>query len=75
MIKLNSPLGEVYLRPTEILAVMPERGRPGCSLIYTVLFPDGLSVDMGADKIVEIIMSSEYYLEECEIEIEDDEEE
>jgi len=76
MIKLQTPLGEFYVRPTEIIAVAPERNRPGCSLIYTSLFPDGLSVDMSTLEIVGLIFDAEAE-EEFEIEFtpEDEEEE
>lgn len=51
--------------------LLPERGRPGCSMIYTQLFPDGLSIDMTPDEILEELMGAE----EWEFEIIEDEEE
>lgn len=80
MIKLQTPLGEFYVRPTEIIALSPERGRPNCSLIYTSLFPDGLSVDMSTGEIIELIFDAEAEEEfeiefEADVEIEEDSEE
>lgn len=52
--------------------LVPERGRPGCSMIYTQLFPDGLSIDMSPAEILEELTKAEEW--EFEL-IEDDEEE
>ena len=52
--------------------MVPERGRPGCSMIYTQLFPDGLSIDMSPAEILEELTKAEEW--EFEL-IEDDEEE
>jgi len=73
MIKLETPLGPLFIRSTEILAVSPERGREGCSLVYCGLFPDGVSVDKTPLEILTIIISAEKYAE-YEFEIVDDEE-
>jgi len=72
MIKLETPLGPLFIRSSEILAVAPERGRSGCSLIYCQLFPDGVSVDKTPVEILELIVTAEQVFEE---EIETDEEE
>lgn len=71
MIKLKTEQGDLYIRAGEILMLLPERGRPGCSMIYTQLFPDGLSIDMTPDEILEELMGAE----EWEFEITGDEEE
>lgn len=72
MIKLKTEQGDLYIRAGEVLMLLPERGRPGCSMIYTQLFPDGLSIDMSTEEILEELNGAEEW--EFEI-IEDDEEE
>lgn len=72
MIKLKTEQGDLYIRAGEILMLLPERGRPGCSMIYTQLFPDGLSIDMSTEEILEELSGAEEW--EFEL-IEDDEEE
>ena len=72
MIKLKTEQGDLYIRAGEILMLLPERGRPGCSMIYTQLFPDGLSIDMSTEEILEELNGAEEW--EFEL-IEDDEEE
>jgi hypothetical protein len=72
MIKLKTEQGDLYIRAGEVLMLLPERGRPGCSMIYTQLFPDGLSIDMSTEEILEELNGAEEW--EFEL-IEDDEEE
>jgi hypothetical protein len=72
MIKLKTEQGDLYIRAGEVLMLLPERGRPGCSMIYTQLFPDGLSIDMSTEEILEELTNAEEW--EFEL-IEDDEEE
>lgn len=72
MIKLKTEQGDLYIRAGEILMLVPERGRSGCSMIYTQLFPDGLSIDMTPEEILEELIEAEEW--EFEL-IEDDEEE
>lgn len=60
MLKLETPFGAIYVRSTEIMAVMPERGREDRSLVYCVIFPEGVSTDMPAQLIVELIGCAEY---------------
>ena len=72
MIKLKTEQGDLYIRAGEVLMLMHERGRPGCSMIYTQLFPDGLSIDMSTEEILEELTKAEEW--EFEL-IEDDEEE
>jgi hypothetical protein len=72
MIKLKTEQGDLYIRAGEVLMLLPERGRPGCSMIYTQLFPDGLSIDMSTEEILEELSGAEEW--EFEL-IEDDEEE
>jgi hypothetical protein len=72
MIKLKTEQGDLYIRAGEVLMLLPERGRPGCSMIYTQIFPDGLSIDMSTEEILEELNRAEEW--EFEL-IEDDEEE
>jgi len=72
MIKLKTEQGDLYIRAGEVLMLLPERGRPGCPMIYTQLFPDGLSIDMSTEEILEELNGAEEW--EFEL-IEDDEEE
>jgi hypothetical protein len=78
MIKLMTEQGELYIRSGEILMLLPERGRSGCSMIYTQLFPEGLSIDMEPDEIYEAVLEAEGWdvetIEDVEVEIEDGEE-
>ena len=78
MIKLITEQGDLYIRSGEILMLLPERGRPGCSMIYTQLFPDGLSIDMEPEEIYAAVLEEEGWevetVEEIEIEVEDGEE-
>jgi hypothetical protein len=77
MIKLATEQGDLYIRSGEILMLLPERGRPGCSMIYTQLFPDGLSIDMEPEEIYAAVLEEEGWevetVEEIEIEVEDGE--
>jgi hypothetical protein len=73
MIKLDTPLGPLFIRSSEILAVAPERGSQGHSLIYCGLFPEGVSINKSPLEILELIIQAEYEEEEIEFEIEDDE--
>lgn len=73
MIKLDTPLGPLFIRSSEILAVAPERGSQGHSLIYCGLFPEGVSINKSPLEILELIIQAEYEEEEMEFEIEDDE--
>jgi len=76
MIKLDTPLGPLFIRSSEILAVAPERGSKGHSLIYCGLFPEGVSINKSPLEILELIIQAEYEEEEeIEFEIEDGEEE
>lgn len=75
MIKLDTPLGPLFIRSSEILAVAPERGSKGHSLIYCGLFPEGVSINKSPLEILELIIEAEYEdADEIEFEIEDDEE-
>ena len=78
MIKLMTEQGELYIRSGEILMMLPERGRPGCAMIYTQLFPEGLSIDMATEEIYDALMNAEEWdveeIEEYEIEEGDGEE-
>lgn len=78
MIKLTTEQGELYIRSGEILMMLPERGRPGCAMIYTQLFPEGLSIDMPTADIYEALLEEEGWeveeVEEYEIEEGDGEE-
>lgn len=78
MIKLITEQGELYIRSGEILMMLPERGRPGCAMIYTQLFPEGLSIDMPTTDIYEALLEEEGWeveeVEEYEIEEGDGEE-
>jgi hypothetical protein len=78
MIKLTTEQGDLYIRSGEILMLLPERGRSGCSMIYTQLFPDGLSIDMEPEEIYAAVLEEEGWevetVEEVEVEIEDGEE-
>lgn len=78
MIKLITEQGDLYIRSGEILMLLPERGRSGCSMIYTQLFPDGLSIDMEPEEIYAAVLEEEGWevetVEEVEIEVEDGEE-
>lgn len=78
MIKLKTMQGDLYIRSGEILMLLPERGRSGCSMIYTQLFPDGLSIDMDPEAIYEAVLEEEGWeietVDEYEIELEDGEE-
>ena len=78
MIKLITEQGDLYIRSGEILMLLPERGRSGCSMIYTQLFPDGLSIDMEPEEIYAAVLEEEGWevetIEEVEVEIEDGEE-
>lgn len=77
MIKLITEQGDLYIRSGEILMLLPERGRSGCSMIYTQLFPDGLSIDMEPEEIYAAVLEEEGWevetIEEVEVEIEDGE--
>lgn len=76
MIKLDTPMGELFIRSSEILAVTPEVGRPGCSLIYCQLFPEGISINKTTLEIVQLIVEAELEFEyEIDEETESDEEE
>lgn len=76
MIKLETPMGELFIRSSEILAVSPEVGRPGCSLIYCQLFPEGISINKTTPEIVQLIVEAELEFEyEIDEETESDEEE
>ena len=78
MIKLITEQGDLYIRSGEILMLLPERGRSGCSMIYTQLFPDGLSIDMEPEEIYAAVLEEEGWevetVEEIEVEVEDGEE-
>lgn len=75
MIQLETPLGPLFIRSSEILAVAPERGSAGHSLIYCGLFPDGVSINKSPLEILELIIQAEAEEHEIEFEIVDDEEE
>ncbi len=72
MIKLTTEQGDLYIRSGEILMMLPERGRSGCAMIYTQLFPEGLSIDMPTEAIYQELLSAEEWdveeVEEYEIE-------
>lgn len=78
MIKLVTEQGDLYIRSGEILMLLPERGRSGCSMIYTQLFPEGLSIDMNPEEIYAAVLEEEGWevetVDEYEIEVEDGEE-
>ena len=78
MIKLITEQGDLYIRSGEILMMLPERGRPGCAMIYTQLLPEGLSIDMPTADIYEALLEEEGWeveeIEEYEIEEGDGEE-
>lgn len=78
MIKLMTEQGELYIRSGEILMLLPERGRSGCSMIYTQLFPEGLSIDMEPDAIYNAVLEEEGWevetIEEFEVEVDEGEE-
>lgn len=78
MIKLMTEQGELYIRSGEILMLLPERGRSGCSMIYTQIFPEGLSIDMEPDEIYEAVLEAEGWdvetIEEFEVEVDEGEE-
>ena len=78
MIKLMTEQGELYIRSGEILMLLPERGRSGCSMIYTQLFPEGLSIDMEPDAIYNAVLEEEGWevetVEEFEVEVDEGEE-
>ena len=71
MIKLETDLGDLFIRSGEILAIMPEKNRAGCSLIYCALFTDGISINKTPIEVLELIASAEY---EIEYEYEDEDE-
>ena len=71
MIKLETDLGDLFIRSGEILAIMPEKNRDGCSLIYCALFADGISINKTPVEVLELIASAEY---EIEYEYEDEDE-
>jgi hypothetical protein len=77
MIKLTTEQGDLYIRSGEILMLLPERGRSGCSMIYTQLFPDGLSIDMEPEEIYAAVLEDEGWevemVEEYEVEVEEGE--
>lgn len=78
MIKLVTEQGDLYIRSGEILMLLPERGRSGCSMIYTQLFPEGLSIDMEPEEIYAAVLEEEGWeleeVDEYEVEVEDGEE-
>ena len=74
MIELKTPLGQFWLRSSEVIAITHERNRPGCSIVYTQLFPDGISVDMTPLEIIELIWDEEAEYD-VEFTAEEDEEE
>ena len=59
MIKLETPLGPLYIRPEDIIAITPEIGRPDCSVIYCGLFPNGVSIDRSPLDILELIIAAQ----------------
>ncbi len=77
MIKLETEQGDLYIRSGEILMLLPERGRPGCSMIYTQLFPEGLSIDMTPEEIYTVVLEDEGWeiemIEEYEVDADEGE--
>lgn len=59
MIRLETDMGSLFIRTSEILAITPERGRDGCSMIYCGLFPEGISINKSPLEILEMIVAAE----------------
>ena len=52
LIELNTSLGPLYVRASEIHAVMPELNNPSCAMLYSVIFPNGVSIDESVESVV-----------------------
>lgn len=60
MVRFETAFGPVWVRSSEIIAILPEKNRAEHSVIYTYIFPDGLAVNEAPTRVVELIASAEH---------------